>query len=163
MNVNCQCDHCGGVLEFEADLFERRPAGEQTALGKILGQSIDCPACGKSTVLYLPSITVAPARRRSRRIWAVLIVLLCLGFGLLAFQQIESVLRDVGLFAGGVLTIIVGAVLAVFAVVLTLMWILFPIVVYLQLKKIVLSLQSIDRKTRVNAAAGSTEPSTALS
>jgi len=50
MIAKCECQQCGQPVEFDPAQFER--TGE--TIYQLLGQSIDCPNCGKATQLYLP-------------------------------------------------------------------------------------------------------------
>ena len=55
MIAKCECQQCRQPIEFEAAELER--SGETPY--RVLGQSIDCPHCGKSTQLYLPRHAIA--------------------------------------------------------------------------------------------------------
>ncbi|HEY1718177.1 MAG TPA: hypothetical protein VGH42_07765 [Verrucomicrobiae bacterium] len=49
MISKCQCQHCGGSIEFDADQLDRSGATSY----RILGQVVECPHCHQSTQLYL--------------------------------------------------------------------------------------------------------------
>jgi hypothetical protein len=58
--AKCQCQHCGGAIEFDAAEFvESGRRGNQ-----ILGQFVPCPHCGKNTIVSIEnkSVSVAPPR-----------------------------------------------------------------------------------------------------
>jgi ssDNA-binding Zn-finger/Zn-ribbon topoisomerase 1 len=49
MISKCQCQNCGGNVEFEASEFEL--SGETSH--RNLGQMVDCPHCNKPTQIYM--------------------------------------------------------------------------------------------------------------
>jgi hypothetical protein len=58
MIAKCDCQSCGQPMEFDADQFER--SGDTTH--RVLGQSVTCPNCGKSTQLYITRHSPPPQK-----------------------------------------------------------------------------------------------------
>jgi hypothetical protein len=54
MISKCQCQHCGGGIEFDAAQFEI--SGEMPDL--TLGQIVGCPHCQKQTTIYVKKTTI---------------------------------------------------------------------------------------------------------
>jgi Tumour necrosis factor receptor stn_TNFRSF12A_TNFR domain len=50
MISKCQCQNCGGNVEFEASEFEE--SGRDATY--VFGQSVSCSHCSTETILYLP-------------------------------------------------------------------------------------------------------------
>lgn len=48
--VKCKCQHCNGVIEFDASQIE----ATGNFGGQITGQTIPCPHCGMDTILFVP-------------------------------------------------------------------------------------------------------------
>lgn len=57
MIAKCECAHCAGKIEFEADQLQR--TGETPY--RVLGQNIECPHCRQTTQLYFPRHAVSGA------------------------------------------------------------------------------------------------------
>jgi hypothetical protein len=57
MISKCECQHCGGSIEFDADTFDRSSATSH----RVLGNVVECAHCHQQTQLYLNLATfVAP-------------------------------------------------------------------------------------------------------
>jgi hypothetical protein len=52
--VKCNCQHCNGVIEFDASRIE----ATGNFGGQITGQTIPCPHCGMDTILFVPNKNV---------------------------------------------------------------------------------------------------------
>jgi len=135
--VKCPCTHCGIRIEFDADS---------------VGCDIECPHCGKPTLLHIPDETPAAIARTSsafkwlgrllKRHWLglggslVIAVLLTVGISQVApHVRLPTVEQFSGGMAGGIGGILLIAV-AGFLLLLALLWILFPFFVYFQLERI---------------------------
>jgi hypothetical protein len=121
------CQHCGIHIEFEAEEANR---------------FAPCPSCGKQTRLLLPqSQTAKPLSKNQGRdlkkwifficasILAVLITFLSVKFEAVG----EAVAKSVGL-AGGFIVGCIAVALAIFAFILAVLWTIFPLFVYNDLK-----------------------------
>jgi hypothetical protein len=129
MLVKCICTNCAGHLEFE----------EENA-----GETIACPHCGFETVLTLPGTeTLAPellalSRRRAlrRRLAPLLVAFFILaGFGYVLYRWgvpwIEDVLPSIDSTGKAIVVLLLGCALAPFA----LFWLVFPILLFFQIRK----------------------------
>ena len=129
MLVKCICTNCAGHLEFE----------EENA-----GETIPCPHCGFETVLTLPGTEplnpelLALSRRRTLRRRQLSVgagVLVLLGFGYAVYRWgvpwIEDLLPFIDSTAKAVIVLLLGCLLLPFA----LFWLVFPVLLLLQLRK----------------------------
>ncbi len=142
MLVKCICTNCAGHLEFE----------EESA-----GQKIKCPHCGFDTVLFLPGAEKAEAEVASltrkleiqRRLLLLGVFVLAAGGGFWAVYQ-----WIVPLFASWlpeteskVLPILLGVALC-FATPMLLCWLVFPLVWFLQARRLISLLNDIADELR---------------
>ena len=129
MLVKCICTNCAGHLEFE----------EENA-----GETIPCPHCGFETVLFLPGTRaldpelLALSRRRALRrrllpVGAGLLVLAGCGYALYRWgvPWIQDTMPSIDSTAKAMVVLVLGCAL----VPLALFWLLFPILLFLQLRK----------------------------
>jgi hypothetical protein len=137
MLTKCICTNCAGHLEFE----------EENA-----GEKISCPHCGFETTLFLPGTQptdpelTALARklaRRRRMIWLGVAALVCGGivYGLakLGLPLVQDLLPSVE--SKVVLWFVL--LLACVAVPLLLFWLVFPVILCLQLRKLTQALEDV--------------------
>ncbi len=129
MLVKCICTNCAGHLEFE----------EENA-----GQKIKCPLCGFDTVLFLPGHEptedgdgTAGRFRLGRRalLGAVAGLLVLAGICWAAYQWAVPFVKDllsIESTVGTVLLLVLGCLL----VPLVLAWLVLPMVVFLELRKL---------------------------
>ena len=129
MLVKCICTNCAGHLEFE----------EENA-----GETIPCPHCGFETVLSLPGTEpLNPEllalsrrlrlRRRGLSVGAALLVLVGLGYAVYRWgvPWVEDLLPFIDSTAKAIIVLLLGCVLLPFA----LFWLVFPVLLLLQLRK----------------------------
>src|SRR6266699_2852317 len=128
--LTCPCNNCSGHIEFDPTLA---------------GQTMQCPHCGLDTKLFVPvriPAPVAPPVVTKQNAFRLII-----GFGLvLTFVLLgaivyvfSSLLKDkwgqiaqaIGGFGAGVVALVVAAVVFIVAV----MWLVFPVTVYFQLRE----------------------------
>jgi len=71
MISKCQCQSCGEKIEFEASEFEWN---SETSHRK-LGQTIDCPHCGKPTQIYVNKAEfIAPKKQNKQTRWLFAVI-----------------------------------------------------------------------------------------
>jgi hypothetical protein len=129
MLVKCICTNCAGHLEFE----------EENA-----GETISCPHCGFETVLILPGTKaldpelLALSRRRALRrrgLQLAATVLVLAGFGYALYRWgvpwIEDLMPSVDSTVKAMVVLVLGCVLVPLAI----FWLLFPILLFVQLRK----------------------------
>lgn len=147
MLVKCICANCAGHLEFE----------EENA-----GQKIQCPHCGFDTILYLPGAEKAEAEVASltRKLEIHRRVLLLVGvvvvFGAAVWAVHHWILP---LFAGWLpeteskaLPIIMAAIVCL-AFPLLVAWMVFPLVWFLQTRRLIGLLERMEENLRFSQAA----------
>jgi len=143
MLVKCICTNCAGHLEFE----------EENA-----GEKIKCPHCRFDTTLFLPGTEpiddeIALSKRlrfRSKRplIAAAIAVLVLAGIGYSIYRWVFPPVRDwLPYTESPVLPVIVLGI-GCLAVLLLLAWLLFPILIYLQFRKLTQILARIEAGSR---------------
>jgi len=154
MFIKCSCHGCGQNIEFSTDDFQE----DHRTATSIFGQLVPCPSCANETRLYIPqppaSLPATNRRPESVRkrlvIFGIIIaaVTLCFAIGWALNKFAEQIATVVG---GGIgLTVTIAA--TVFVVVLALFWILFPIVMYFQLKRSNELLERIERNSRTDVS-----------
>src|SRR5215472_8244690 len=129
MLVKCICTNCAGHLEFE----------EENA-----GETIPCPHCGFETVLTLPgTASIDPEllalsrrralRRRSLQLAVALLVLAGFGYALYHWgvPWLQDLAPSIDSTAKAMAVLLLGCMLVPFAV----FWLVFPILLFLQLRK----------------------------
>ena len=129
MLVKCICTNCAGHLEFE----------EENA-----GETIPCPHCGFETVLTLPgTATVDPEllalsrrralRRRSLQLAGALLVLagFCYALYRWAVPWLQDLAPSIDSTGKAMVVLLLVCALIPFA----LFWLVFPILLFLQLRK----------------------------
>jgi hypothetical protein len=140
MLIKCICTNCAGHLEFE----------EENA-----GETVECPHCHFDTVLYLPegteaALLITPKRRLSRlqrrliRIGGP--VLLFLGASCAFYHWILSPFVD--WLPYGDAPKLPLAFLAVVCLLAILVWLVVPVLFFLQLRKMTRVLARIESKLR---------------
>lgn len=150
-NFTCNCNRCGGSIEYD---------------GAHAGQTTACPLCGFDTVLSVPAAKLTPRavnapsqdRSRSRLLaslhrhrWWIAITTIALLFATVVIIAVWKAPEAAGLLGiQGAVTVmqITGLVIAAFLFVLVIMWILFPVVVYFQLRDANRLLYRIEQNTR---------------
>lgn len=150
-NFTCSCNHCGDSIEYD---------------GAHAGQTTACPICGLDTVLPVPMATLtpravnAPSQDRSirrllawfhRHRWRIAITTIALLFATVVIVAVWKAPEAAALIGiGGAVDVIqiIGLVIAALLFVLAIMWILFPVVVYFQLRDANRLLYRIEQNTR---------------
>jgi hypothetical protein len=86
MTAKCECFHCGGNLEFEANDFVKSSEDSN----RRYGQAVACPHCGKSTNLYMmraanppPKTETTNALPRRKGYRSAVFLLAAIGLGLI--------------------------------------------------------------------------------
>ena len=135
MLAKCNCQSCGGGIEFDV---------EQT------GASIECPHCQQPTLLraaFRPA-SRSPGKNGKLIAWYIGIIggVLVLIVGLSLYLHILTPL-DVAAGTGGGLMFIIVAIGGILLFVLAIFWLIFPWMVYGQMKRINASLEKIEINT----------------
>jgi hypothetical protein len=171
MLVKCICTYCAGHLEFE----------EENA-----GEKIKCPHCGFETTLFLPGNEpdeeLAPRKATGLRgkrplilAAAAVLVLGALGYSL--YRWVLPPLKDWLPFTDSPVLPVLVLGIALLLVFLVLAWVLFPVLIYFQLRRMtevlagiqvalrpVLSAEPIiDEEEIVEESTPDLEPSAAVS
>lgn len=137
MLIKCICTNCAGHLEFE----------EESA-----GQKIKCPHCNFDTVLYLPGAEKAEAEVASlthkletqRRLLLVTVLVVVVGGGFWAmYHWVVPLFSNVLPETEGNLVPILFSVGLCFAGPMLLCWLLFPLVWFLQMRRLISLLDNI--------------------
>jgi hypothetical protein len=149
MFITCACEHCDQNIEFATDDFQE---SHRTGTA-IYGQKVQCPGCGTETALFIsqsPPIVSRPGKPMTKATKVALVILVAaslasIGAGVVISKYgIEAILGTVGLTAGALIYVAVilgGLLLAIF-------WILFPVLMYFQLKRSNMLLETVERNTR---------------
>lgn len=141
MLTKCNCNSCSTPIEFEAE---------------DAGTTATCPQCGMETQLYIPNTIraqpatyPAPPKRGGLKI-AIAAgaggLALVLGALLAAFWK--DIIPPLVQVLGGTLAAVVVATIAVLLLVLAMLWILFPLFVYVRLTDMSKALHMIEHNTR---------------
>jgi hypothetical protein len=142
MLVKCICTNCAGHLEFEEEN---------------VGEVIQCPHCGFDTALFLPgsepvdpeSIRMARrAKLRRRVLWIVGPVILLAVLVFAAIKWVLPVVQDVLPSTVGTVGAVLVMVLGGLGLVGLALWVLFPIFVFLESRKITELLARIEINLR---------------
>lgn len=149
MIVKCHCMYCQGPIEF--DLADFVQSGESPA--ERLGQKVECPHCKKETVLAVKKKRVAFSNRQTDwfpsdsitaqgkthlvtiAIGAGAIILLIILFAFVIHDN-PGLLGRIGEGGISLLAALIGGALAIVGFILACFWIIFPWMVYTQLKRI---------------------------
>lgn len=135
MLVKCRCRNCDGHIEFD-----------QSAAG----QGATCPHCGMDTVLYIPSppkMQPAPSPKKRRlllKAGAIALAVVLLLWLLRLVARSEPALQVVAALGGA----LPGLVVLIAVGFVVLLWILFPVFVYLAIGRFEALLRQIERNTR---------------
>lgn len=143
MLTKCICTYCAGHLEFE----------EENA-----GEKIKCPHCGFETTLFLPGdepemeesdvSTSRIARFKRPLIAAAAALLVLVGLGYCLNRWLLPPLKLwLPYTESPVLPIIIVA-LGCLAVLMLIAWTVFPILMFLEMRKLTTAVQSIDANSR---------------
>lgn len=133
--VKCRCRNCNGHLEFEASRD---------------GEVLACPHCNLETQLYIPghaSMPIAHGKLQpvpKRQIWLALVI------GIIGVVVVAGLLYlfATSELARGLLGGTLGVVVAGIALVLAVLWIIFPVFVYFGIGRLQRLLEQIERNTR---------------
>ena len=148
MLAKCPCQNCGAHIEFDAGQFEQSGATSH----RRLGQTVDCPHCGKATQLYLNVADfIAPKLTRekssifhTRQFWFILIAVVL-------FAAFFFIMREFGEQAINVAGVVIPGALGIALLILGLYWliclILLPIFVY-QIYRTVIKIELNTRQTK---------------
>ena len=144
MISKCKCQSCGGEIEFEAAEFE---LSSETSHRK-LGQTIDCPHCGKPTQIYMNKAEfIAPKKEKQNHWLFVVIGFSIVGLGIL-FGWLLSRSDEAALIFGNGIAAVLGCIGVVFGFILTVYWTLFPLLMTSKLNGIRDVLEKIEQNTR---------------
>jgi hypothetical protein len=137
VSAKCFCQHCSGHLEFDVEH---------------IGTMIECPHCQMETPLYrAPGLSPATASRSRRWLNVVLAAALLLvvaggaycGFTYWTATESATETASFGITFFGLLG---GFMVGVLLLVLAVFWLLFPVLTYLQLRRIEKLLENPARK-----------------
>lgn len=146
--AKCRCQHCSGHIEFDAALLE-------AAADSVFGQTVECPHCKMDTVLYREPPAEPPvairldATRPRRKLSAVkkftLVAIILAGIigTTLAYFIVKNV-EAVAQVASGLIGVIFFAVVGGIAIMIALLWIIFPVFVYYGIRRLEAVLQKIE-------------------
>ncbi len=149
MFIKSECHHCGQNIEFATDDFQEDHRTEAA----VFGQFVPCPSCSTQTRLYIappPPRTIQRRRPESFRkrlaIVGIIIgaVALCFAIGWVINKFADRVAE----VAGGGVTAAYTICAVLFIIVLGLFWLMFPVVMYFQLKRSNELLERLERNTR---------------
>ncbi|SRR6266446_3671727 len=138
MLAKCICTNCAGHLEFE----------EENA-----GEKIECPHCGFNTTLFLPgtepdseeaSETLKSGTLRRRLIWIGGPVLALAAFGYAIHRWVLPPLRDWLPYSESIVLPVILLIFAGLCLLLLLVWLVVPVLVFLQLRKMTRVLWQIE-------------------
>ena len=133
--MNCLCNNCSTWLEFDPDQ---------------LGQTVTCPNCGLETVLFKAEAErpkgVGRSWKREVLKWSAITfgavgvgaLVLLLMIGLTRVPSIQQALGELP-------NVVVGLSVFVLIVAWIGLWVLFPVFVYLYLRRMTRALESLDR------------------
>lgn len=155
MFITCSCERCHQPIEFSTDDFVEF----HRAAWAIYGQNVNCPGCEKQTRLYIPqTIPQMPPVMNSPRlkkrnfplIAGAVLAILVISIGIFALSRIgvENASERAGTAVGGLILTILFS----FAILLGISWLLFPLLMYFQLKRSNELLEMVERNTREMAA-----------
>jgi DNA-directed RNA polymerase subunit RPC12/RpoP len=139
MFITCECNHCSGHIEFEAENA---------------GETVACPHCGLDTVLFIRRRPAPPPRKRffdrpsKRAIWLAVAIVATTALVIVGARVIEPVIETVLPAIGSVLGLVLALVVCVLVIMWAVLWILFPVFVYFQLRKTILLLTQIEANSR---------------
>ena len=151
MFITCACEHCDQHIEFSTDEFQE----VRRTPDAVFGQDVECPGCGRNTALLIsqtpPALPLKRIRKpmtRGERMTAIIFVAVAFAaIGLLIVIRIygaDAIGASVGLTASALISLaILGGV-----VLLAIFWILFPVLMYFQLKRSNALLEAVERNTR---------------
>lgn len=131
MITKCQCQSCGGGIEFEVEES---------------GSVVDCPHCGVKTVLELPRV---PRKLKSQKFLRPVLWVLGVAFGILMLSFIVLRVADgLGMLEklGGLMGVVGTAILTGLFIVLAFYWITFPWIMCERLKAIDATLKRIEQQ-----------------
>ena len=131
MLVKCLCTNCAGHLEFEEENN---------------GEKIPCPHCGFETTLYLPGsepeeLRAASVQNGASWRWrlvfggAALLVLTTVGYVL--YQWVLPWIAELLPGTAGRWTAFVALLLFCFTLPFLLIWLIFPVLLFLQLRRVI--------------------------
>jgi uncharacterized membrane protein len=133
--AKCNCTNCSGHIEFDT---------------VHVGQQVNCPHCGLDTVLFAPP---SPARLRaiegrSRLKRLILIAVLGILAAVVVIYLGINYLWQLGAVAGVAIPGLLGVAILVLVIYLAVMWLLFPVVVYRELRRANETLDQIQKNTQ---------------
>jgi len=145
MISKCQCQSCGEKIEFEASEFEWN---SETSHRK-LGQTIDCPHCGKPTQIYVNKAEfIAPKKQNKQTRWLFAVIEFSIVGLIIFFGWLFSTSDLAGRLFGTGIEVVLGSVAVVLGFILTAYWTVFPILMTMKLNAIRDVLEKIERNTR---------------
>jgi DNA-directed RNA polymerase subunit RPC12/RpoP len=138
VTAKCTCNNCSGRVEFEAEAA---------------GQAVACPHCGMETVLHVPAAPIArrgKARSRwvGRAVWGGAILVGAMLIAVATGYWVEPFLESRWFYMRGVLQVLLYAAVILVCALWAVLWILFPVFVYFQLKEMVRLLKGIEANGR---------------
>ena len=160
--IKFNCQHCGALIELERAEFNEMGV----EANRILGQVVECPQCNRDTVSYVlrnidntfAASTIAPIKKEGVNNFKRLIIITSslMLIGLIALfvvliytsERLQTVTASIAGGIGGIVLLIICAIIAILIFILIVMWIIFPWIMYSQLKKIHSILSQIEHSTR---------------
>lgn len=129
-NILCKCTVCSGLIDCA------EPAGT----------TVQCPHCQMDTIVYDPTPAPEPGPGWLRRNWKTLLLGVVTASALVVIILLTLYAPEAWNVAGILLAAIAGMAVMALAVVVVAMWVLFPVVVYLQLESMLKLLRKIASK-----------------
>jgi hypothetical protein len=139
MLTKCECNHCSERIEFEAENS---------------GETVACPHCGMETVLLIPKrrLSLQKIERHPRHgnslIWIIVggVVTALLVAALIYW--IVPVVQMLLPAAGAIMVLTLTLAVSLLMFILGVIWIVFPVFVYFQLRRTIQLLTAIESNTR---------------
>lgn len=134
--AKCPCNLCGQHIEFPVELS---------------GTNHTCPSCGAETLLYHKH-TVPPRPGRPKWFWpiiasATLVTLVVIYGGYKLIAASGKFTSEDAIFTGsGIIGIVIAAVVAALVVIISILWLLLPLIVYQGFNTTKIQLTAIERR-----------------
>ena len=141
MIAKSNCEHCQNPIEFEAEQ---------------VGQTVECPHCGKSFTLTLPKNFIKPNQKISNPsknikwgwLWLLLGIIVVIILAWIFSEPIGNAVAAIFPFVGGAIGGMILLITAIIGFILACLWTFFPWFVYSKMNRMNELLEKIERNTR---------------